>query len=756
MLWCALSATAGQVGPTGYFTSFNAVPSVGDWSTFSIAGNAGDVTNAMQVDTSITALAAASITGSLASSNANPPNATALAVWSTSGYVQTRPTGNALTILMAALVNTTGSNVTSISLAYSFTTNGLVAEQVLGHRVYYSLNGLPNSWTNLANLSSQTTGILQATLAVDWTNGTPLFLLLADDNGSGAPDTACQINNFSVTTSGGTPNPQELGKLRVEDIFGRSLNQRGLTLVDWDGYMANPLIKFYVIPAVTNLVFPASVTLTANGPRLYFESSGAVSAAGPSKTLSIPKAGARLPVRLSIFPDRDGLDEDYTLTLIFTGADNARQTNTIPVHVIDQDLPRTNEFRITVNFDRDITGFFADPLRRVLVKQAADDWAYFFVGKDLNTVSAGTESTYIWSNNFNGGYYFNNTNSYTGYQLYAYGTTNAAHRSGGEGNFNGSVQRSNGVSLTMKRSGGFEAEIYGNYNTLGWLLLTNDNDWLVTGNLGHETNDFYSIAHHEIGHALSFNVAHPGFTNAAYGGGFRSALVTNYFGGPVPVDATDHLNGSIDPESGQGAFGYDYYGSIPRKRWLINKLDLLCAREVGYTLRSSSAFESLTLLTQALVGAAATLPATFNLHASGGIPFYIWEVVSGELPPGLFIDSFSGSLSGTPTTNGTFNFAIRVREYRDNGASASNQYSITVAPPPPFSLGISVLDSATNSLTALTLFGVAGQQQLVLASSNLIQWLPIATNLTGTNLFRVWETNGPLVGKRFYKAVVTP
>src|ERR1041385_3365219 len=172
---------------------------------------------------------------------------------------------------------------------------------------------------------------------------------------------------------------------RVEDIFGRSLNQHGITLVDRDGYMSNPLIKFYVLPP-TNAAFPGSATLTANGVRLYFDSPGNVSTSGPSKTISLAHAAARQPVKLSIFPDRDSTDEDYTLTIVFTGANNAKQTNTVPIHVIDQDLPRTNDFVVTVNFDRDITGFFTNATRRALVKQAAEDWAYFFGGMNLDVV----------------------------------------------------------------------------------------------------------------------------------------------------------------------------------------------------------------------------------------------------------------------------------------------------------------------------------------------------------------------------------
>src|SRR5262245_42233337 len=124
-------------------------------------------------------------------------------------------------------------------------------------------------------------------------------------------------------------SPSSFGQSRVEDIFGRSLNQRGLTLVDREGYMANPLIKFFVL-GPTNAVFPGSVTFAANGTRLYFESPGNVSTNGASKTVSLANAADRQPVRISIFPDRDSLDEDYTLTIVFTGANSVKQTNTIP------------------------------------------------------------------------------------------------------------------------------------------------------------------------------------------------------------------------------------------------------------------------------------------------------------------------------------------------------------------------------------------------------------------------------------------
>lgn len=540
----------------------------------------------------------------------------------------------------------------------------------------------------------------------------------------------------------------------VQDIFGRSLNSHGITLVDWDGYMANPLIKFYAL-SPTNAVLPGSLKLSADGERLYFGMPSDVSTGGPTAVINFPAGTNEVLVGMSIFPAHNDPDGNYTLTLVFTDANGVKQTNTVPIRVIDEDTHHTNDFVVTVNFDRDITGFFTNATARAIVKQAANDWTYFFTGMNLDPVAAGTESTYIWSNNYDGGYYFTNTNTYTGYLLYAYGITNATDISGGEGNFYGTVQTSNGVPLTIKRSGGFEANIYGNYNTLGWLFLTNDSDWLASDNFGAETNDFYSIAHHEIGHALIFNEAHPGFETALQNGYFTSPAVTNYYGGPVPIDpSNDHLTGVIDPESGQGAFGWEYHGNIPRKRWVMTKLDLLCAQEVGYTLRPTSAFAPFVFPTNALPAAAVGIPFTNVFVATGGIPDYDWDIVSGTLPPGLTLDSFSGALAGTPTTNGVFNFTARVRDYHENSSGLTRNITLSVTSPPPVSLTIAIAGSGANSHARVHFLGTAGQQQIIEASTNLQTWTPLETNTFATNVFEWDESNLLQFPTRFYRSKI--
>src|SRR6185436_1613774 len=101
----------------GYTNNFAVQPLAADWSTIAIAGVASDTTTSAQVGTNIAVLTAGAITNQLAASNASPPVAVTRAVWVTNGYVQTRPTGNRITVLMASFVNGTGSNVGTLNIS---------------------------------------------------------------------------------------------------------------------------------------------------------------------------------------------------------------------------------------------------------------------------------------------------------------------------------------------------------------------------------------------------------------------------------------------------------------------------------------------------------------------------------------------------------------------------------------------------------------------------------------------------------------
>jgi hypothetical protein len=79
-----------------------------------------------------------------------------------------------------------------------------------------------------------------------------------------------------------------------------------------------------------------------------------------------------------------------------------------------------------------------------------------------------------------------------------------------------------------------------------------------------------------------------------------------------------------------------------------------------------------TALTAATIGG----PYNESLTASGGTSPYTWTLASGSLPPGLSL-SESGTISGVPTTAGTFTFSVQVR---DNAfATATQSLNLTIA-----------------------------------------------------------------------------
>jgi hypothetical protein len=463
--------------------------------------------------------------------------------------------------------------------------------------------------------------------------------------------------------------------LVVEDIFGRTLNVHGLVLVDWEGHLANPAIKFYLVPPA-DAALPARAVLTAREPRLYLDLPSQAGPNGPRKEVSFEKH-AKLPVHISIFPDRDGKDEDHPLEIDFTDARGKHEHLTLPVHVIDQDRDRPQEFQVNVDFSQDRTGFFKDDKKRSVVVQAARDWAYFFGDMQLASVPVGAERTLIWgSDGFKTSQAVTNAGAYRGYLLYAYGIHSDLLRSGGEPSPLGEFQVGAGKMLPLRRSGGLEIETAGNYNTKGWLVSLADDDWWQATNRRDVENDLYSIAHHELGHALVFN---PNNRLIKRGTAIGDKRVRAYLGRDPTVSRTDHLEDMVDPASLRGAFGNEYHGKMPQGRWLITKLDLLCAQAIGYQLRETSAFRPLTVLTEALPRAKVSAAYSGKLRAAGGIPFYHWGVAGGDLPEGLSLDTFTGEIRGTPRVAGVSTFTVRVREYVEMAPGQTRRFRLEVA-----------------------------------------------------------------------------
>jgi uncharacterized protein (TIGR03437 family) len=116
-------------------------------------------------------------------------------------------------------------------------------------------------------------------------------------------------------------------------------------------------------------------------------------------------------------------------------------------------------------------------------------------------------------------------------------------------------------------------------------------------------------------------------------------------------------------------------------------------RDFRLTVRS----DALTVITASLTSGKKDALYETTLSASGGRPPYSWSVSGGALPPGLLLASI-GILSGTPTTAGSFTFAIQVRD--SAGSTATRQLSLTIDDATPTPSG-PVLNAVLNGATYL-------------------------------------------------------
>jgi len=89
------------------------------------------------------------------------------------------------------------------------------------------------------------------------------------------------------------------------------------------------------------------------------------------------------------------------------------------------------------------------------------------------------------------------------------------------------------------------------------------------------------------------------------------------------------------------------------------------------TLAQTQTTSDLQIPTQPLPAASIGRPYTATLQATGGTPPLQWKLTKGTLPPGVNFQTTSGSLSGTPTAPGDYNFTISVTDSARSTASGS-------------------------------------------------------------------------------------
>ena len=101
------------------------------------------------------------------------------------------------------------------------------------------------------------------------------------------------------------------------------------------------------------------------------------------------------------------------------------------------------------------------------------------------------------------------------------------------------------------------------------------------------------------------------------------------------------------------------------------------------------------------------------LAATAGTTPYTWSLFSGQLPPGLQLDSATAVIAGTPTAAGSFPFTIQVLD--SAGAKAQAGFSITIATVAP-------TVSITSPLAGATILGTVSVTTNVSANTTSVQF----------------------------------
>lgn len=186
---------------------------------------------------------------------------------------------------------------------------------------------------------------------------------------------------------------------------------------------------------------------------------------------------------------------------------------------------------------------------------------------------------------------------------------------------------------------------------------------------------------------LANNWAKMGWVNSHEGGGFTGSVSggSSMITGSTPgfVDAANQ-NFKLQQTSAAVNAGTALHNDVLPTHNVIRhyvKHQSSEARPVSGAF-DLGAFEfSTTAAMQILTG---SLPNTIRmryydqtLQASGGSGGFVWSVTSGKLPPGMWLDTATGTVRGRARQKGTWNFTITVQDSQNASATASQSFTVS-------------------------------------------------------------------------------
>jgi len=140
----------------------------------------------------------------------------------------------------------------------------------------------------------------------------------------------------------------------------------------------------------------------------------------------------------------------------------------------------------------------------------------------------------------------------------------------------------------------------------------------------------------------------------------------------------------------------------------------------------------LTINTTSLPAGQQGTQYTQALAASGGAPPYTWFLLSGSLPPGISLTS-SGTLAGTPTAVGTYNFTVQATDSASRFAIQALSLAIAaLVPTVQLSVGYSSATYEVGDTFTITVGGLPNSPVSVDQNGSVY-------NLGYTNSVGVWS-----------------
>ncbi|MBN2670170.1 MAG: peptidase S8 [Deltaproteobacteria bacterium] len=496
-------------------------------------------------------------------------------------------------------------------------------------------------------------------------------ILTAEQKAGTDMDTAYDVDDIDGSLfgdadfrDGADPEPNQLQLL---DRFNRYLNDYGVNLVDWQGYLANPYVALR-IKGPENGQYPISVTIEATGTsRLMLNRPSTLSADGASKNLILSSASDVVPFMIEIHPDRGGENEveHYQLVLRSTDTQGTVLEQSIPLRVLDQDeqdeLPSL-PIKIDTRYDNLSPQHFSNPDILATATQAIMDWFYFFDMEPFDDVPSGQESFSLAGDNWQNYEEVTNNEPYNGMWVFLRSFS---------GPYSAGYPADNGMHHTRdgKEAAGplHRSVSYFLYIEEGATVFTSLDDELWYQSDIEAVVDIYTFLMQGFGQAIAFHQDWEGIYAYRESGGVNADEVIDYQGIAVPLNDSCFIpEGEMywDRLSGQHV-GWEH--AFPLRRWMITKLSLLIAAQAGWELRRDlSPFVKTEILTTQLPAAYQGYGYRYTLWACGGVPFYDWQVVSGNLPQGFSLNRYTGTLEAegdVQAPTGTYYFSVQLHDY---------------------------------------------------------------------------------------------